>query len=79
MSQPIEAVFTEGIFQPVVPCANGFQEGERVTITVTHQSPTANKPSISELADKVFEGLSEEDIEDVVRIATQRGDFFSPQ
>jgi predicted DNA-binding antitoxin AbrB/MazE fold protein len=79
MSQSIEAIFTGGSFQPVVPCGIGFQEGERVTITVTSQQPPAKKPALSELADKVFEGLSEEDIDDVVRIASQRGDFFSHQ
>ena len=71
-TQKIEAVFQNGTFHPVHPIVAHIGEGQRVQLVVEVE----DKPNIKELAASVYAGLSEEEIDDVERIALDRSNFF---
>ena len=73
MTHTLEAVFENGIFRlleaPTVPLV----DGQRVRLTVeTEEMPD----DILTLAERVYDGLSEEEIDDVERISLDRHAFF---
>jgi predicted DNA-binding antitoxin AbrB/MazE fold protein len=73
MADIYEVIFENGVFRPLSPPS--IPEGKRLRIRMepTHgESPE----DILELAGSVFDGLSEEDIDEVERIATNRRDLF---
>lgn len=74
MTQILEAVFEEGKFKPVDNGSLPFSEGQRVRLTVEAAAESEDDPI--ELASKVYEDLSTEDIDQVERIALDRGNFF---
>jgi len=74
MIQVVEAFFKEGKFIPLDPLPETIQDLQRVRITI---EVLESKVDVIELLGKVFEGMSEEDIDDVVKIATTRGPFFT--
>ena len=74
MSQTLDAVFKEGAFKPVDNRSLPFSEGQRVKLTV--EVPAEKQGDLIELAGRVYEGLSDEDIDDVERIALDRSNFF---
>lgn len=74
MDQVIEAVFEEGVFKPVQ--AVELPEGQKVSLTV---EPVRTAPSPEEMlraARRVYEGLSDEEIEAVEAVALDRDHFF---
>ncbi len=73
MTQTCEAVYENGFFRPIEPTPEGLGEGQRVRLVVETRSPD----DILELAAKVYEGLSPEDIDEIERIALDRSNFFS--
>lgn len=74
MTQTIEAIYQNGIFKPLQPISEEIEEGERVELTVTEKRPSPSE--MLELASRVYEGLSEEDINDIEKIALDRSNFF---
>ena len=74
MTQTLEAVFEDGSFKPVDNGSLPFAEGQRVKLTV--EAPTETQDDLLVLAGKVYEGLSDKDIDEVERIALDRGSFF---
>ena len=74
MTQIVEAVFQDGSFKPVDNSSLPFSEGQRVTLTV--EVPSETEDNLVELAGQVYEGLSEEDIGEIERLALNRGNFF---
>jgi predicted DNA-binding antitoxin AbrB/MazE fold protein len=72
MKETIEAIFENGTFRPLQPETVGLPNGQVVRLTV-ESSP---KSRILELAARVYEGLSEEEIDDIQRIALDRSNFF---
>ena len=74
MTQTVEAVFEDGSFKPVDDSSLPFSEGQRVKLTV--EVPSETKDNLVELAGQVYEGLSEEDISEIERLALNRGNFF---
>lgn len=72
MTHTIDAVYTNGIFQPLRSVSEDFSDGEKVTLVVE----TGDENSIMELAENFYEGLSEEDIDEIERIALDRSHFF---
>lgn len=74
MAQTLEAVFEDGSFKPVENGSLPFSEGQRVTLTV--EVPAESKVDLLGLAGQVYEGLSDKDIDEVERIALDRGSFF---
>jgi predicted DNA-binding antitoxin AbrB/MazE fold protein len=68
----VDAVFQDGVFKPVSP--PGLPEGERVRLTVERVAQT--KPEdILKLASRVYEGLSQGDIDEVEDMARHRALF----
>ncbi|MDX6497059.1 MAG: hypothetical protein QOG23_319 [Blastocatellia bacterium] len=74
MTQTLEAVFEDGSFKPVDNGSLPFSEGQRVKLTV--EAPTETQDDLLGLAGQVYEGLSDKDIDEVERIALNRGSFF---
>ncbi len=74
MEQTVEAVFENGSFKVVDPSPLHLSEGQRVKLIVEESKRSAN--DILALAAKVYEGLSENEIDEIERIAFDRQDFF---
>ena len=74
MTQTLDAVFENGGFKPVDNGSLPFSEGQRVKLTV--EVPSESEDNLVELAGQVYEGLSEEDIGEIEKLALDRGNFF---
>jgi predicted DNA-binding antitoxin AbrB/MazE fold protein len=74
MTQTIEAIYQNGIFKPLNPISEELAEGERVEITIKDKRLSPDE--MLKLAGQVYEGLSDEDIEEIERIALDRSNFF---
>lgn len=74
MIQTIEAVYQNGIFKPVTPLEENFSEGETVELTVKNKKLSPDE--MLKLASQVYEGLSEDEIEEIEKIALDRSNFF---
>ncbi len=73
MTQTLDAIYEKGAFHPVTTADPVLAEGQRVRLVVESQGPE----DILALAAKVFEGLSDCDVEEVERIALDRSKFFA--
>ena len=73
MTQVLDAVYEHGVFRPITLPGPPLIEGQHVRITVETDTPE----DILGLAAKVYEGLSEQDVNDVERIALDRSAFFT--
>ena len=73
MTQTLEAVFEDGTFRllekPAVPLRNGQHVRLMVDAVTTPEDVLA-------LAGQVYVGLSEEEVDDIERIALDRRSFF---
>jgi predicted DNA-binding antitoxin AbrB/MazE fold protein len=74
MTQTIEAIYQNGIFKPLNPVSDELAEGEMVEITIKEKRLSPDE--MLELAGQVYDGLSDEDIDEVERIALDRSNFF---
>lgn len=74
MMQTIEAIYQNGMFKPIKPISEEIEEGETVEITIKEKRLSPDE--MLELAGKVYKGLSEEDINEIERIALDRSNFF---
>ena len=74
MTQTIEAIYQNGMFKPLKPMSEEIEEGETVEIIIKEKRLSPDE--MLELAGKVYEGLSEEDINEIERIALDRSNFF---
>jgi predicted DNA-binding antitoxin AbrB/MazE fold protein len=74
MKETLGAVFENGTFRPLSPDALHLSPGQRVRLIV--ESPIETDEDVIELATRVYEGLSNEQIDEIERIALDRGDFF---
>ena len=74
MTQTIEAIYQNGIFKPLNPVSEEIAEGETVEIIIKDKRLSPDE--MLKLAGQVYEGLSEEDIEEIERIALDRSNFF---
>ena len=74
MTQTIEAIYQNGIFKPLQPVSVEIEDGKKVELTVTDKR--LNPQEMLDLASHVYEGLSEEDIEEIEKIALDRSNFF---
>jgi len=72
VSQTIKAVYENGIFRPLDEPDLPIGEGDEVSLTVeSNLSPK----EMTRLAASVFEGLSEEEIREIEKIALDRSSF----
>jgi predicted DNA-binding antitoxin AbrB/MazE fold protein len=74
MTQTVEAIYQNGSFRLVQPEDISLREGQNVRLTIETED---NKDDVLALAAEVYEGLSEEEINEVEEIALDRNDFFS--
>jgi predicted DNA-binding antitoxin AbrB/MazE fold protein len=75
MAHVIEAVYEHGTFKPLGPVE--LQEGQRVTLSVEPLALTAAEAEAQLCAwQRVYEGLSEDDVDEVEAIALDRSSFF---
>ncbi|MBA2692052.1 MAG: antitoxin family protein [Rubrobacter sp.] len=73
MAQTLEAVFENGKFRLLEAPEAPLSQGQRVRITV---ETAANHDDILALAERVYEGLSEEEIEEIEEISLERRALF---
>jgi len=71
MKQTINAIYEKGVFRPLENLA--ISEGKQVRLTVETSSDTTD---LLELAAQVYQGLSEEEIDEIEQIALNRSDFW---
>jgi len=74
MTRTLDAIFQNGSFKVVENGSLPFSEGQRVKLTV--EVPLESGDDLIELAGRVYEGLSDEGVDDVERIALDRSNFF---
>ena len=73
MKQTMDAVYENGVFKPLKPPK--LSEGQHVRIEI--ETPFGeSSDDLLELAAKVYEGLSDDDIGSIEKIAHDRRDFF---
>ena len=75
MTQVLDAIYEHGAFRPLATPDPSLAEGQHVRLVVEADETER----ILELAAKVYEGLSEQDVRQIERIALDRSDFFSGQ
>lgn len=77
MAQTIEAVYEQGVFKPLQPVK--LTEGQKVALSLEPMAMTREEAE-AQLREwqKVYEGLSEEDIVEVEAIALDRSNFMRP-
>lgn len=76
MTEHLDAIYKNGSFFPVGDSSISLSDGARVRLTVASiEQSSAN--NVLELAARVYAGLSESDIAEIERIATDRSSFFS--
>jgi predicted DNA-binding antitoxin AbrB/MazE fold protein len=71
-TQELDAIYEHGAFRPVAPLASPLVEGQRVRLVV---EPVAEARAYLDLATRVFEGLSEDDLAVIETLAGRR-DLF---
>lgn len=78
MTEIVEAVYQNGGFKLMKPLSVPLAEGQEVKLIVEAEEDSskdsANK--ILELAGKVYEGLTDEEIDEIEAIALNRSNFF---
>jgi predicted DNA-binding antitoxin AbrB/MazE fold protein len=73
MKNAIEAIYENGSFRPLQPETVALPNGQLVRLTIENEP----QPEQLKLAARVYEGLSNHEIDDIERIALNRGDFFA--
>jgi len=74
MINSVEAVYEKGVFRPLLAIPE-LSEGQRVRIVVEF-SRDADTDEILELAASIYDGLSEQDVDEIETIALNRSAFF---
>ena len=73
MKQTLEAIYEDGVFKPVEHLE--IPNGQQVRLEVETLSDPSMEDVLS-LAAQVYEGLTDQDINEIEQIAFQRADFF---
>jgi predicted DNA-binding antitoxin AbrB/MazE fold protein len=74
--QFIDAVFEHGVLRPLTEIQPPIPEGQQVRLLVETDEPL---PHALELATLVYDGLTEQEVEEIERIALDRSRFFDPR
>jgi hypothetical protein len=74
VTRTLDAVFKDGSFKPVNNGSLPFAEGQRVKLTV--ETPAETHADLIELAAQVYDGLTEEEVNEVELLALDRSSFF---
>lgn len=78
MTETIEAIYQNGDFKLLKPLPFALNEGQQVKLVVEAEEASAKDRAAKmlELASKVYEGLSAEEIDEIETIALNRSNFF---
>jgi predicted DNA-binding antitoxin AbrB/MazE fold protein len=74
MTQTLDAIFEDGSFKPLNNGSLPFAEGQRVKLIV--ETPAETQDDLIEMAAQVYDGLTEEELNDIERLALDRRSFF---
>jgi predicted DNA-binding antitoxin AbrB/MazE fold protein len=74
MRETLDAVFENGTFRPLSPAKVPLAPGQRVRLTV--ESPVQADQDLIELAAKVYDDLTDEQVDEIERLALDRSNFF---
>ncbi|MFB2919087.1 antitoxin family protein [Aerosakkonema funiforme] len=74
MIQTLDAIYEQGVFRPLTKPE--ISDGESVKLII-ETSSRANPDEMLKLAAQVYEGLSEEAINEIEQIAGDRSNFFT--
>ncbi|MDQ2731714.1 MAG: antitoxin family protein [Armatimonadota bacterium] len=77
MDEPIEAIYEAGVFKPLEPVT--LPEGQKVALTVepVRLTPSEARAQLREW-NKVYDGLTEQDVTDIESMALDRSHFSPP-
>ena len=67
------ALLEDGVFQPLTDMTPTIPEGQQVRLVVEPM------PDVLELATRVYEGLSDLEIDEIEAVALDRRGFFGPK
>ena len=73
MSQTVSAIFEHGVFRPTTPSDIHIPEGQEVRLIVESIDASGNP---LDLAMRVFDGLSDQQVNEIEKIILNRSDFF---
>ncbi len=73
MKETLDAIYKNGVFRPLKPPT--MLDGLKVRLVV-ETPPESSTEDLLGLAAKVYDGLSDEQIEEIEKIALDRKDFF---
>ena len=73
MKETIDAIYEKGVFRPLKPATILDGLKVRLEVETLTESSTDN---LLELAAQVYNGLSNEQIDEIEQIVLDRGDFF---
>lgn len=76
MQHILDAVYENGVFRPLKPPE--IPEGQQVRLVI-ESSATPKPDEMLKLAAQVYQGLSDQEIDEIEQIALDRRDFFSPR
>ena len=76
MTKNVDAIYKDGAFRPIESDVLSLKDGARVRLTV-EQATDESESNVLDLAAKVYAGLSDEDVAEIEKIATDRTNFFS--
>jgi predicted DNA-binding antitoxin AbrB/MazE fold protein len=74
MPVTVEAIYKQGVFKPLHEIA--LPEGQKVRLRVEPSDAKLTPEEMLRLAQRVYEGLSEERIAGIEKIALDRSSFF---
>lgn len=77
MRETLDAVFENGTLRPLNPTKVPLSQGQRVRLII--ETPFQERVDLIGLATTVYEGLTDEQIDEIERLALDRGDFFGDQ
>ncbi len=76
MTKNVDAIYEDGAFRPIESDVLSLKDGVRVRLTV-EQVTVDSDANVLDLAARVYAGLSDEDVAEIEKIATERSNFFS--
>jgi predicted DNA-binding antitoxin AbrB/MazE fold protein len=74
MTQTVEAIYEHGTFRLLEAPGVPLVDGQQVRLTVETENTGED---VLALAEQVYAGLSDEDIDDIERVALDRRSFFT--
>ena len=77
MTKNVDAIYEDGAFRPLESDSIALEDGALVRLTV-EPVPSDAGSNVLDLAANVYADLSDEEVAEIERIATDRSNFFSP-